>query len=40
VWALLPTLIFDARPAGDASGHYDEVIAAHGLMRVVQEIGL
>lgn len=34
VFALLPLLVFDARAASDATGHYDAVIAAHGWQRV------
>jgi hypothetical protein len=40
VAALLPALIFDARPAAEAAGHYDEVIAGLGLARVVEPLGL
>lgn len=31
---LLAALIVDVRPAGEASGHFDEVIAGNGLVRM------
>lgn len=34
---VLAALIADVRPAGQASGHFDEVAAGHGLVRVVPE---
>ena len=34
---VLVALVVDVRPPGQASGHFDDVLAANGLVRVVPE---
>lgn len=36
VQAVLAGLIADVRPTGEAEGHFDDVLSAHGLARIVE----